>query len=90
MFGINQTGDHTIMAVPLPTQGTVKIFIKEEKKYSNVIKAHQSNIGALELNYSGNKLATASEKGNVVRIFNAYSGTIHNLRVCNLRAKKRR
>ena len=28
----------------------------------------------MELNYSGNKLATASEKGNVVRIFNTYSG----------------
>jgi hypothetical protein len=52
----------------------VKVFIEEEKKYSNVIKAHQSQLGAIELNYTGNKLATASEKGNVVRIFNTFSG----------------
>ncbi len=52
----------------------MKVFIEEDKKYSNVIKAHQSQLGAIELNYTGNKLATASEKGNVVRIFNTFSG----------------
>lgn len=74
VFSINQGGEHTVMAVPMEQQGTVKVFIEEAKKYTNVIKAHQSQLGAIELNYSGNKLATASEKGNVVRIFNTFSG----------------
>jgi hypothetical protein len=40
VFSINQTGDHFVMAVPMEQQGTVKVYIEEEKKYTNVIKAH--------------------------------------------------
>lgn len=72
------------MAVPMEQQGTVKVYIEEEKKYTNVIKAHQSQLGAIQLNYTGNKLATASEKGNVVRIFNSYSGNFFNTFVKNV------
>jgi hypothetical protein len=78
------------MAVPLEEQGTVKVFIEEDKKYSNVIRAHQSQLGAIELNYTGNKLATASEKGNVVRIFNTFSGTINPFRLRHSGAEARR
>lgn len=35
-----------------------------------MIKAHQSALSGLELNHKGNKLATASEKGTIIRIYN--------------------
>lgn len=40
VFSVNQSSEQFVMAVPLEQQGTVKVFIEEDKKYSNVIKAH--------------------------------------------------
>ncbi len=63
-----------IFAFPGLQKGYVQVkFINDEKK-SNLIEAHQSVLGCLTLTLDGCKLATASEKGTVIRIFDTQSG----------------
>jgi len=45
-----------------------------KKKLS--LKAHESEIAFLKLNNDGSKLATASKKGNIIRIFDTINGNI--------------
>lgn len=45
-----------------------------KKKLS--LKAHESEIAFLKLNSDGSKLATASTRGNIIRIFNTINGNI--------------
>ena len=48
----------------------------KEKKSSQVIKnAHKGNIIVLSINYLGNKIASASNRGTIVRLFNIENGT---------------
>ena len=48
----------------------------KEKKASKIIKnAHKGNIKILSINYLGNKIASASNRGTVVRLFNIENGT---------------
>lgn len=50
---------------------------KKEEKTSKIIKsAHKGNINILCFNFSGNKLASASNRGTVIRIFNVESNTL--------------
>lgn len=54
--------------------GDVRIFDATTLESVNTIQAHQSAIGCLALNSDGTLLATASEKGTVIRVFATPSG----------------
>lgn len=56
-------------APPAPTTGDVLIFDTLNLTAVNVIQAHKAPIAALALNSAGTMLATASDKGTVVRVF---------------------
>lgn len=56
--------------------GDVRIFDATTLESVNTIQAHQSAIGCLALNSDGTLLATASEKGTVIRVFAIPSGGI--------------
>lgn len=56
-------------APPAPTTGDVLIFDTLNLTAVNVIQAHKAPIAALALNSTGTMLATASDKGTVVRVF---------------------
>nr|XP_018260341.1 autophagy-like protein 18 Atg18 [Kwoniella dejecticola CBS 10117]OBR82499.1 autophagy-like protein 18 Atg18 [Kwoniella dejecticola CBS 10117] len=56
-------------APPAPTTGDVLLFDTISLSALNVIQAHKAPIAALALNASGTMLATASDKGTVVRVF---------------------
>lgn len=64
------------LACPDKEKGKVKINIydKSETESTQTIKAHDSSIAALTLNYSGTLLATASDKGTIIRLFNTETG----------------
>lgn len=56
-------------APPAPTTGDVLLFDTLNLSAINVIQAHKSPIACLALNSTGTMLATASDKGTVVRVF---------------------
>lgn len=56
-------------SAPAPTTGDVLIFDTINLSAVNVIQAHKAPIAALALNSAGTMLATASDKGTVVRVF---------------------
>lgn len=65
---ISSLKDSLIMAYPSKKIGTVELMgeqMNERKK----IEAHKSTLCALELCPNGYKLATASEKGTIIRVF---------------------
>lgn len=63
----------TVIAHPDNKQGSVRVKFFE-KEFSQVICAHESYIAALALNNDGTLLATASDKGTLIRIFNSQTG----------------
>ncbi|OCF35222.1 autophagy-like protein 18 Atg18 [Kwoniella heveanensis CBS 569] len=54
---------------PAPTTGDVLLFDTISLSALNVIQAHKTPIAFLALNSTGTMLATASDKGTVVRVF---------------------
>jgi WD40 repeat protein len=64
----------SVLATPDKQKGHVKITIYE-KNHTHIIPAHQSSVSCLTLNFSGTLLATASDKGTLIRIFSTEDGT---------------
>lgn len=80
LFSLSNDPQSTVLACPAKDVGHVAIHCYDTKKTIS-FKAHQSQIGCMELDFQGKKLATASEKGTLIRIFNTEDGTlIHELR----------
>ncbi|KAI0777802.1 WD40 repeat-like protein [Trametes elegans] len=52
-----------------PSTGDVLLFSTRSLTVANVIQAHKSPISFLSINSSGTMLATASEKGTVIRVW---------------------
>ena len=58
----------------LPPTGEVQLFDAFNLHAHLTIPAHDSSLAALAFNAAGDRLATASEKGTVIRVFNAKDG----------------
>ena len=59
---------------PDSAEGFVKIFNLITLSYEIKIKAHRTAINRIAISNDGQKLATCSEKGTVIRVFNLESG----------------
>ncbi|KAJ5746103.1 Autophagy-related protein 18 [Penicillium odoratum] len=57
-----------------PTTGDVLIFDAEKLEAINVIEAHRSPLACITLNSDGSLLATASDKGTIIRVFSVPDG----------------
>lgn len=64
----------SVLATPDKNKGHVKLTIFE-KNHSFIVPAHQSSLSAIALNFEGNLLATASDKGTLIRLFSTSDGT---------------
>ncbi len=56
-------------SAPQSQSGDVLIFSTRTKTVANVIQAHKSPISLLSINSTGTMLATASDKGTVIRVW---------------------
>ncbi|OJT02762.1 Autophagy-related protein 18 [Trametes pubescens] len=56
-------------AAPAPSTGDVLLFSTRSLTVANVIQAHKSPISFLSVNSTGTMLATASDKGTVIRVW---------------------
>lgn len=70
---MNPDAENTVLATPDVQKGYVRVNVYEKNK-SFRIPAHNGNLSAISLNYSGTLLATASEKGTIIRIFSTETG----------------
>lgn len=63
-----------VLACPGQRKGEVRVELYTSKK-TRFIMAHDSSLACLSLSLDGSLLATASNKGTLVRIFNTADGT---------------
>lgn len=64
----------TVLAFPALLRGHVRVELYGIRK-STFIPAHESDLACLALNVTGSRLATASDKGTLIRVFDTTTGT---------------
>ena len=64
---------HNVLACPGVTRGHARVELYDARK-STVVAAHESDLARLALSGDGSLLATASDKGTLIRVFDAHSG----------------
>ncbi|XP_063790191.1 WD repeat domain phosphoinositide-interacting protein 2 isoform X2 [Pseudophryne corroboree] len=75
LCALSINGDNCYLAYPGSASiGEVQVFDTVNLRAANMIPAHNSPLAALAFDASGTKLATASEKGTVIRVFSIPEG----------------
>jgi WD repeat-containing protein 45 len=64
-----------VLACPGVTKGNVRVELYDMRK-SSIIPAHESELSQIALNLDGTRLATASDKGTLIRVFDTHTGDI--------------
>lgn len=64
---------NNVLAVPGLNRGTIRIELYDIAK-ATLIKAHDAELAQFALNADGSRIASASEKGTLIRIWNCHSG----------------
>ena len=75
IVGVSYEPEQTFLAYPDKKKGQVRIK-NYEKSSVFFINAHENNIAYITLSYDGSLLATASEQGTLIRIFNTDNGDL--------------
>jgi len=65
----------TVLACPHKQKGHVQLIIFE-KNHNMTIEAHQNNVSCISLNQQGTLVATASDKGTLIRIFSTENASV--------------
>lgn len=66
---------NSVLACPGLQKGLVRVELYDLKK-TTLIQAHETELSCLALNMEGTRLATASEKGTLIRVFDTLSGQL--------------
>jgi WD40 repeat protein len=74
------TQSNTVLACPGKMKGHIRVELYDANK-TTLIPAHESQLQAIALNNDGTRVATASEKGTLIRVFDTSTGQLmHELR----------
>jgi len=80
LCALSPNSTNNVLACPQTSKGHVTVNLYDIRKTVR-IKAHQREITSLVLNTEGKLLATASEQGTLIRVFETHNGGIqHELR----------
>ena len=74
LAAVSPSKEVCILACPDKKLGLVRVVHFDKGSKIQIINAHQSSISAIVLNHEGNLLATASDKGTLVRLFETQTG----------------
>lgn len=74
LCALSPTPKTCVLACPGQRKGEVRVELYDTRK-TRFIQAHDSSLACLSLSLDGALLATASNKGTLVRIFNTADGT---------------
>ncbi|GLD94318.1 hypothetical protein PINS_up020916 [Pythium insidiosum] len=69
------SSSNTVLACPGVSRGTVRIELYDLRK-TTLITAHEAELSQICLNLEGTRLATSSDKGTLIRVFDTHSGQI--------------
>lgn len=75
VIGINYNIDNTIIAYPDKTKGKIRIK-NYEKKTNILVNAHEKLIGNIVLTTNGDLMASATEMGTIIRVFDTEKGAL--------------
>jgi hypothetical protein len=73
IYALSPDSENIVLAFPAVQQGMIRLEHFSIDKHT-FIKAHQSPISQIALNRDGTRLATASETGTLIRIFDTVTG----------------
>ena len=66
----------SVLAFPFHKKGQVKLVNFNSHSKPPIVDAHESDIACLSINQNGTLLATASNKGTLIRVFNVYDAKL--------------
>lgn len=66
---------NTVLACPGVSRGTIRVELYDVRK-TTLIPAHEADLAQICLNLEGTKIATASDKGTLLRVFDTQSGQL--------------
>ncbi|KAK9844455.1 hypothetical protein WJX74_002757 [Apatococcus lobatus] len=75
LIALSASADQTVLACPGLTSGQVRIELYDVQRTKWVHNAHSSPLACMALSLNGKLLATASERGTLVRIHATQDGT---------------
>ena len=64
---------HTVLACPGLARGSIRVELYDINK-AMLIKAHDAELAQFALNVDGTRIASASEKGTLIRIWDCFTG----------------
>lgn len=74
LLALSTAADSTVLACPGLHAGEVRVDLLDTRRVK-IIAAHDSPLAALALSPNGKLLATASERGTIIRVFSSADGT---------------
>eukprot|EP00604_Paraphysomonas_vestita_P003048 CAMPEP_0174821760 /NCGR_PEP_ID=MMETSP1107-20130205/9262_1 /TAXON_ID=36770 /ORGANISM="Paraphysomonas vestita, Strain GFlagA" /LENGTH=296 /DNA_ID=CAMNT_0016039133 /DNA_START=418 /DNA_END=1308 /DNA_ORIENTATION=- len=64
---------HTVLACPGLARGSIRVELYDINK-AMLIKAHDADLAQFALNIDGSRIASASEKGTLIRVWDCHTG----------------
>ncbi|KAK3256403.1 hypothetical protein CYMTET_34459 [Cymbomonas tetramitiformis] len=73
LCALSPNSSHTVLACPGLHRGEVRVELYDVKK-TKFIAAHEGSLACITLTLDGTRLATASERGTIIRVFDTSTG----------------